>query len=145
VLDNVQLLFNIVVVVLLLAILGFLFKLGQEVELNPQEILTSLRNSNAGVASGTERQKKAVDTMFGEALLQQYPLVAQLCNWRPDLGAFLTKNPNMVPYAAQLANGVVGMGVDKLPAEFQGMIKQFLGQQSSTPAVKKTDEKMPWE
>lgn len=144
-LDIVQLSFNIVIVFLLVVVLGFIYQLGKEVELNPEELLTSLRNSNAGVASGTARQKKAVDTMFGEALLTQYPLVQSLCNWKPELGDFLKKNTNMVPYAATLANGVMSAGVEKLPPQFQELIRQYMGQQSPPTKPKTTEEKAPWE
>jgi len=120
----------------------------------PEELFARFQADNRGVASGTARQKKVIDELFGEALLDQNPLIAQLCNWKPEIGDALKKWPNMVPYVATLANSLFGMAVNKLPVpdELKPLLAQFMaqmgGQQPGTQAPQAPGQskvKMPWE
>jgi hypothetical protein len=122
----------------------FIWALRQEADFDPQDIITSLQKADAGVASGTAKQKKNIDKIFGEAILSQSPILTAVCNKWPELGDYLKRYPNMAPYATQLANQAMGMGVDKLPPQFQELLQSVLGGTKNPTSTEKT-EKMPWE
>ena len=94
-----------------------------------QKIFTKLKKSDAGVASGTARQKKAADQLIGQAMMERYPIVQQATQFYPPLGDFLEKNPNMVSYVAQLLLGGVGKITEKmqLPPEVTQLLAAFGG------------------
>jgi len=101
-----------------------------EIDEISQDLLMRLNKSNAGVISGTERQKKKADQLLGQAMMERYPIVSMATQYYPPLGRFLENNANMVPYVAQILMG----GVDKLggkldlPVEVKQMLAGFMNQ-----------------
>jgi len=121
--EYVGLAFNICFLVLF-------FVIYRSLRFDPQDILTSLQKSDAGVASGTSRQKKKADELIGEVLLESYPIVKQLATRWPTLGKFCQDTPNMVPYVAQAFASIMGGVSEKLPPELQPLIQALLGAQT---------------
>lgn len=131
-LENLEFWINFIVLALLIGVLLSLWVFQPPISLDFDELFEKMKNSNAGVASGTARQKKVADTLLGQAIMEQYPIVQMATQIYPPLGDFISKNPNMVPYiASTLMQGVAKAG-DKLPEGLQqlaaGMINQNLTQ-----------------
>ena len=114
--------------------LDFLQPTDLDAEVN--KLKTSLLNADAGIASGSARQKKKVDALIGQGLMAQLPLVQTAANFIPGLGEYLDENPQMTGYATNILTGLFSqlqVLAEKNP-RLKGIMDMIL--QGTAPGIK---------
>lgn len=76
---------------------------------------TSIIKSDVGTAGSMAKQKKKIESIIGEGIMSQFPVMDMLGGLFPQLPEYLNENKHLAPFTMQLLTTLLTLIKDKVP------------------------------